>query len=166
MLFNLITDVLNKILGRAQRAGLLQGLGNYTNCANVLNLHFADDTLLFLKADKKMIVVLRWLLLGFENLSGMKINFDKSEMVPLNISEEDGQELARLLGCKVVKLPIMYLGVPLHWRKLSESDWLPLIEKLEKRLQSWKGKLMSLGKKSYFVKCCCFNNPFILVVSL
>ena len=97
------------------------------------------------RSDRKMIIVLKWLLLGFENLSGLKINFDKSEMVPLNIGEDQGQALANLLGCKLVNLPIMYLGVPLHWKKLNEVEWLPLIEKIEKRLQTWKGKLMSMG---------------------
>jgi hypothetical protein len=86
---------------------LLQGLGHFTSHDKILNLHFADDTLLFLRADRKMIITLRWLLLCFENLSGMKINFDKSEMVPLNISEEEGVALAGLLECKVVHLPIM-----------------------------------------------------------
>lgn len=110
-----------------------------------MNLHFAGDTLLFLKADKKMILSLKWILLCFENLSGLKINFDKSEMVALNLDDSEGQELASLLGCKVVELPIMYLGVPLHWKKLQLDDRNKLVEKVEKRLQGWKSKLMSLG---------------------
>ena len=123
-LFNIVADVLNKILLNACRADLLQGLGNFPTIGNILNLHFADDTLLFIKADRKMIHTLKWLLLCFENLSGLKINFDKSEMVPLNISASTGQELAGIVGCKLVSLPITYLGVPLHWKNLQERDCL------------------------------------------
>lgn len=61
------------------------------------------------------------------------------------IQTSEGQELASLLGCKVVELPIMYLGVPLHWKKLQLNDWNKLVEKVEKHLQGWKSKLMGLG---------------------
>lgn len=81
-----MAEVLNKILKNLQATGLLQGLGDFNSVGQVLNLQFADDTLLFLHADRKMIVTLR-LLLCFENLSGLKVNFNKSEMVSLNISD-------------------------------------------------------------------------------
>lgn len=48
-----------------------------------------------------MIEALKLLLLGFENLSGPKINFTKSELIPLNLSEEEGVNFADLLGYKV-----------------------------------------------------------------
>jgi hypothetical protein len=100
-----------------------------------LNLHFADDTLLFLDASEDNIQVLRWLLIGFENLSGMKINYSKYEMVPLNLCEAEGQYLASLFICSLGTLPINYLGIPLHWKKLSVSDWNFLIDKIEHKLQ-------------------------------
>jgi hypothetical protein len=50
-----------------------------------LNLQYADDTLLFLKADYLMIKRVKWALRAFEGLSGLKINFAKSELVALNI---------------------------------------------------------------------------------
>lgn len=97
-----------------------------------------------------MILSLKWILLCFDNLSGLKINFDKSEMVPLNLDDSEGQEVDSLLGCKVVELPIMYLGVPLHWKKLQLNDWNKLVEKVEKHLQGWKSKLMTLGGRITF----------------
>jgi hypothetical protein len=77
-------------------------------------LHFADDTLLFLEASDANIQVLIWLLISFENLSGLKINYAKCEMIPFNISEEMGHNLASQFECKVSYLPITYLGIPLH----------------------------------------------------
>lgn len=49
---------------------------------SVFNIHFADDTLLFLDADFRNIETLKWILIGFEDLSGMKINFAKCELIP------------------------------------------------------------------------------------
>jgi hypothetical protein len=57
---------------------------------------------------------LKWILLGYEDLSGMTINFIKSELVPLNLTELEGSQLAEQLRCKVSSLSLMYLGMPLH----------------------------------------------------
>ena len=103
-----------------------------------MNLHFADDTLLFLQVDKNILNYIKWLLLAFENVSGLKINFEKSEMYPLNLSVSECDELSSVLGCKVVNLPLTYLGVPINNKSLTDIDWQILIDKIQKRLQSWK----------------------------
>ena len=54
-----MADVLNRMLQNLQTAGLLQGLGDFASVGQVLNLQFADDTLLFLRADRKMIITLK-----------------------------------------------------------------------------------------------------------
>jgi Reverse transcriptase (RNA-dependent DNA polymerase) len=118
-LFDLIVDAFHIILHKALNNGMIKGLGNFGNLGQILNLHFADDTLLFLEATMDNIQVLKWLLLGFEDLSGMKIKFSKYELVPLNVIEHEGNQLAKQLGCKVSNLPLMYLGMPLHWKKLT-----------------------------------------------
>jgi Reverse transcriptase (RNA-dependent DNA polymerase) len=47
-LFDLVADVFNKLLNNAQQLGYLKGLGKVDSFKCILNLHFADDTLLFL----------------------------------------------------------------------------------------------------------------------
>lgn len=61
-----------------------------------------------------MMEKLKYILIAFAKLSGLKINFSKSELIPLNIEESFGVFLANILGCKVITLPITYLGIPLH----------------------------------------------------
>jgi hypothetical protein len=61
-----------------------------------MNLHFADDTLSFLEASKSVIHALRWILIGFENLSSIKINISKCEMIPLNLKDDEGDKLASI----------------------------------------------------------------------
>jgi hypothetical protein len=68
----------------------------------------------FLKADIIILEALKLLLVGFKNLCGLKINFTKSILVPLNIHDNEGQLYASILGCKISKLSITYLGAPLH----------------------------------------------------
>jgi hypothetical protein len=69
-----------------------------------------------------MIETLKLLLLGFENLSGLKIIYNKSSLVPLNISDNEAIIYANLLGCEINHLSITYLGVPLHWKTLCITD--------------------------------------------
>jgi hypothetical protein len=64
------------------------------------------------------IQALKWILLGYEDLSSMKINFLKSELVSLNLLDEEGIALANQLGCKISTLSLIYLGMSLHWKKL------------------------------------------------
>jgi hypothetical protein len=70
---------------------------------------------LFLEASIENIKALKWILLGSENLS--EINFTKSELIFLNLTKLEGSQLAKQLGCKVSSLPLMYLGIPLSWKK-------------------------------------------------
>lgn len=48
-----------------------------------------------------MLEIVQLILITFEHLSGLKINFSKSEIIPINITEDDGQQLANMLGCKI-----------------------------------------------------------------
>lgn len=80
-LFILVTDALNKILTKAMSEGFVVVLGNFPNMDNILNLHFVDDTLLFLKTDPKVLLHIKWLLLGFENLSGFKLILRKVKCI-------------------------------------------------------------------------------------
>ena len=139
----MVVDVLHKSLQKIQSAGFIHGLGQFPPIGSVLNLQFADDTLIFLQAEPRMVEALKLHLTAFENLSGMKIYFAKSEMIPLNLSDNDGSLLADIFGCKISSLPLLYL--PLHYKKPSIADWKVIIDRINNRIQGWKGKLLSIG---------------------
>ena len=61
-------------------------------------------------------VFFSWLLMCFEAISGLKINLDKSEILPMR-RVENVEDLALELGCKVRALPYSYLGLYINlWR--------------------------------------------------
>lgn len=53
--------------------------------------------------------------------------------------------LASTFQCKAAQFPIKYSGLLLHDRKLRVADWQFLIDKVESKLQHWKGQLLSIG---------------------
>src|ERR1041385_8254855 len=108
-------------------------------------LQYADDTILFMDHDLDKAANLKLILSAFEQLSGLKINFHKSELFCFGEAQDARVQYAEIFGCEQGQFPIMYLGIPIHYRILANAEWKHVEKRLQKRLASWKGKLLSLG---------------------
>ncbi|RVW25038.1 LINE-1 reverse transcriptase-like [Vitis vinifera] len=114
-LFVLGMEVLDALIRRAVAGGYLSGCsikGDRSHNLKISHLFFADDTIVFCEANKEHLTHLSWILLWFEAASGLRINLDKSEIIPVGVVEEI-EEMAVELGCRVGSLPSHYLGLPL-----------------------------------------------------
>ncbi|PNY01091.1 cysteine-rich receptor-like protein kinase, partial [Trifolium pratense] len=80
---------------------------------SVSHLQFADDTLLLGVKSWANVRALRAVLVLFETMSGLKVNFNKSMLVGVNIPDSWLSEVASALCCKVGKIPFLYLGLPI-----------------------------------------------------
>ena len=63
-----------------------------------------------------------WILLWFEALSELRVNLEKSVIIPVGAVENIDQ-LAEELGCRVRTLPSTYLGLPLGLRQNLIRAW-------------------------------------------
>lgn len=145
ILFNLVVDVLNVLVKRAQNQGLVNGLVPDLVSGGLSMLQYADDTIFLFDGDLHGARNLKFLLCLFEHLTGLKINFHKSEIFCFGAAVENSLNLAQIFTCKVGSMPMKYLGVPVHVRKLSNADWKATEDKVQHKLSCWKGKLLSLG---------------------
>ena len=75
--------------------------------------------------DDRAITNLKFILLCFENMSGLRINFHKSEVVVLGASPEEQLRVAQMLNCKQGSFPFTYLGLPISDRALRAGAWDP-----------------------------------------
>ncbi|CAN6320958.1 unnamed protein product, partial [Urochloa humidicola] len=82
---------------------------------------------------------IKFLLYLYENMSGLKINFNKSEVIMVSQDDQKALNYAELLNCATGRWPMKYLGVPVSGTKLHIADWLFLDEKVLKRLEGWQG---------------------------
>jgi hypothetical protein len=106
---------LHVMLHKACNLGWISGLAKTeSNQAGVTNLQYADDTILFPEANEGQLAILRLILLLFEGITGLSINYHKSHMYPLNVDAADATRWAMAMGCQVMELPITYLGVPIR----------------------------------------------------
>ena len=92
-------------------------------------------------------------------MSGLKINFNKSEVIMVSEDMNKSKLYSDLFNCAVGSWPIKYLGVPVSGSKLHIMDWVPLDEKLVKRLDGWKGGVLSIGGRIVLIKACLSSIP-------
>ncbi|KAL0293592.1 UNVERIFIED_CONTAM: hypothetical protein Sradi_6927600 [Sesamum radiatum] len=103
----------------------------------IINLCFADDLLLFCKADIHSATVLHDILQNFGVLSGLHANAQKSQVLFSKSATQVQQQIQSIFGFPQGTLPVRYLGVPLITSKLSLADCAPLILKIEARIAGW-----------------------------
>lgn len=88
---------------------------------------------------------LKFLLFALKQASGLKINYHKSEIFCFGLSKEEENSYFSLFGCREGSYLFKYLGIHMHFRRLSNNVWKVIKTKNENKLSSWKGKLMYVG---------------------
>jgi hypothetical protein len=88
---------------------------------------------------------LKLILSAFEQLSGLKINFHKSELFCFGEAQDHAQLYAELFGCNQGDFTIRYLGILIDFWRLTNAEWKIAEERLQLCLSSWKGKLLYIG---------------------
>ena len=130
ILFNFVVDALAAMLRKASEAGHIKGVVGHLIPGGVSHLQYADDTLLLFQPDLHSVASVKAILLGFELMSGLKINFHKCEVLPMGLDAADGRRIADLLNCKVGKMPFTYLGLPLDYKRIPVEGWASLWTKV------------------------------------
>jgi hypothetical protein len=159
LLFNLAADSLAKMVQIAQRNGLVRGLAPEYIPNGIAILQYADDTILCLDDDEDTAQNMKLLLYIYEKMSGLKINFEKSEV--LMISTDSGKTIkySDMYNCAVGQWPIKYLGVPVAGSGLRIRDWMKLVERVLKKLDGWQCSSLSSGGELILLDACLGNIP-------
>ena len=70
---------------------------------------------------------------------------------------------SKYLGCKEGSFPFKYLGIPMSHHKLANKDWGQIEERFQKRLSSWKGKLLSTGGRLVLINSVLSSLPMFML---
>ena len=135
LLFNIMEDMLQVFISRAKTDEQVVGMIPHLVDGGLSILQYADDTILFMDHDPDKACNMKLLLFAFEQASCLKINFHKSEVFCLGAAQEKLELYTELFRCKPGNLPINYLGIPIHFRKLKNRDWAKVEECFEKKLK-------------------------------
>jgi hypothetical protein len=88
---------------------------------------------------------LKFILCLFEQMSGLKINFHKSEIYCFGEANEVKELYANIFTCPIGNLPMKYLGVPIENKKLSKNLWSSIEEKNGKKTSWLARKILEFG---------------------
>ncbi|GKB86411.1 RNA-directed DNA polymerase, eukaryota, reverse transcriptase zinc-binding domain protein [Tanacetum coccineum] len=142
-LFIIAMEGLHVAVEDALSAGLYRGLK--VNTLNLSHFFFADDALFigeWLRANiKSMVSILEC----FYRVSGLKINFHKSNLAGVGVPFEEVNHFALTTGCNAMQSPFLYLGLPVDCNMANTKSWGLIINKFSKRLSKWKSSLFSIG---------------------
>ena len=164
LLFDIAVDVLAILIERAQEHNLLGGLASdLITGGGVAILQYADDTVLMFEDNLEHARNLKIILCLFEQLSGLKINFHKSDIYCVGSAVERSQEFENILTCNSSVLPMKYLGVPVNKKRLKLSDWRPSEEKMAVKLCPWQGKNLVMGGRVSLINSSVTSVPLYML---
>ena len=116
ILYVLGGDLFQSILNRALAEGRLHLpipiSGNYPI------IQYADDTLVVLPAEKEQLMVFKESLELFASITGLKINYHKYSLIPINLEPGEESDMAEVLNCQIASMPFTYLDCPWELQNL------------------------------------------------
>jgi hypothetical protein len=154
-----MAEALSVILTKANSAGHIAGVVSHLIPGGITLLQYVDDTIIMIQDDEQQLTNLKFILMCFEDMSGLKINYHKSEVIVMGRSPDRQQRVADQLNCKLGEFPFIYLGLPISDRALTMEQWLFLVRKLAAKVEPWWGKFMSSGGRLILSNACLANLP-------
>jgi hypothetical protein len=164
LLFLLGGDLLQSAVNDLLDKGELQ-LPIPTSDSEFPIVQYADDTLLILPANSAQLASLKNLLIKFTATTGLAVNYHKSCMFPINVSDEEIQLLAMEFGCTVGSFPFTYLGLPMGTTRPSIQDLSPLVCRIERKLTA-SMNLLAYGGRLQLIQSCLQSMPIFFLCSL
>jgi hypothetical protein len=149
LLFVGVSDLLQGMVNHLFHSGILHAPLNIPNTDFPI-VQYANDTLLILQACPIQLAALKILLEDFSLATGLRVNYAKSCLVSVNISDESLHSLAQSFGCTTGSLPFTYLVLPLGITKPTVQDLSPLVSLVERRLNA-SAHFLGYGGRLEFV---------------
>jgi hypothetical protein len=144
-LFLLVVEGLSAAVRTAEERNLFTGFKVGSTGMSVSHLQYADDTLFLGEATVANLWSIKAILRGFELASGLKVNFGKSKVMGVNVSNDFLGVAERFLHCSRASLTFTYLGLPVGANARKLSTWQPLIDTISKKLGTWNNRWISMG---------------------
>lgn len=164
MLFTMVIDVLNSLMLHAMAAGILRRL-TPRHIAPSVSL-YTDDVAIFCHPSASELSAVHSVLHVFGHASGLHTNFDKCSATPIHCSDDEVSTISAVLACPILHFPIPYLGLPLSVRKVPTLALQPLIDRMVKKLSTWRASILSHGERLALVRHVLSAMPIHLLMAM
>lgn len=155
-LFAIGMEYLSRCLAGLGKQG---GFKYHPKCGKLGLTHmmFADDLLMFCRADSTSVSILYKAFQEFSKASGLEANLNKSEVYFGGVTAEEQCQIQQCLPVPKGQFPFRYLGVPLSHKKLTYIQCKPLVDKVTARIQCWSAKSLSYAGRIQLIRSVIFG---------
>ncbi|XP_074314409.1 uncharacterized protein LOC141649624 [Silene latifolia] len=159
-LFILCAEVLSSLLRRECERGAIHGIRVAPQAPVVTHLFFADDSIIFVKANVREAQRVMEVLHRYEVASGQLVSKEKTT-VSFSRGTEERRRLAveAVLGVRVVAEHDRYLGLPTVIGHSKQVLTRVVRDKLNNKLQGWRGMLFSRAGRETLIKAVAQSIP-------
>ncbi|KAF7835780.1 ribonuclease H [Senna tora] len=159
-LFLLCSNILSCMLHKEELMNKLQGIQFGRRGPRISHLMYADDTILFFKADPQNCSSVKKTLDTYARLAGQVLNKDKSIVIfSPNTPRQFKRIMSATLGAKTSNKLGKYLGVNVDNKVNSVELYKELVEKLESKLAGWKSRLLSQSGRLTLIQSVLQSSP-------
>ena len=161
------------LIKQAKNDGSIRGVSLCKDGPKVSHLFFADDSLLFCRANEHECQAVLEVLEKYEQGSGQQINRDKTQIFfSSNTATTMQENIKGLLGVSTITQYEKYLGLPSLVGRGKKQSFSYIRERIWHKIQGWKEKLLSQAGKEILIKAViqamptftmnCFKLPKVL----
>ncbi|XP_058775837.1 uncharacterized protein LOC131650124 [Vicia villosa] len=144
-LFTIFPEGIARILAKSKVDGSFKGFRVSNSLSFELLQFFVDDTVIVDEGCWSNLWCIKAILTGFGLVSGLQVNLSKSSLMGVHVAESFMQTASDFLCCKVGKIPFPFLGIQLGCNQRQRSTWAGVVNKMRRRLSSWKCRCLSIG---------------------
>ena len=159
-LFLICAKAFTSLLAREEENGRLHGVSISRYAPTISHLFFANDSLLFCQTKQEEVQVISEVLELYAMASSQCINLEKSSVFfSSNTTGAQRDWITNALGMKEVEKFESYLGLPTLIGMSKYQAFSFPKERVWKKIQGWKGKLLSKAEKEVLIKAVAQSIP-------
>ena len=147
----MVAEVLGRSFYKLVKTNCVKGVKLATTTDTEVLQQFVDDTFLF--GESSVIEAQSWktILHNYEESLGQQVNYHKSKIYFFNTNASLQRRIRNILECQSATLPDTYLGLPLTTKEVTNDFWNTIVERIQRKLVGWKGKILSNARKLQFL---------------
>ena len=159
-------EVLGRIIEDKCSQKVWNPLKASSNGPTFSHLFFADELLLFVRANEENCGSVREAIEEFCLLSGQRVNFSKSKVFfSPNVDQGKRETFSNILGFRSTPNLGSYLGFPLRHAGSSNQDLNFVLSRVEQKLAGWKANLLSFAGRKVLVQASISSIPSYVMQS-
>ncbi|XP_058783087.1 uncharacterized protein LOC131657739 [Vicia villosa] len=150
---NLVMLIRRWMLKHAANTKEIHGVKVARKAPTISHLFFADDSLIFSRANENEADIILKILEKYQRASGQMVNGDKSEVsFSSNLSTELKESIRNKLGFRAVGSHTKYLGLPFVFGRSKKEVFSMVVDRVWKKVKGWKESFLSKAGKEVLIK--------------